>query len=60
VNTLELTIPHPKIRERRFVLIPLAEIAPNLIDPSIGLSVTSLLDDCIDKLGVTVFNTENK
>ena len=60
LNTLELTIPHPKIRDRRFVLIPLAEIAPNLIDPSIGLSITSMLDNCIDKLEVTVFNSENK
>jgi 2-amino-4-hydroxy-6-hydroxymethyldihydropteridine diphosphokinase len=60
LNTLELTIPHPKIHERRFVLIPLAEIAPNLIDPSIGLPIISLLDNCIDKLEVSVFNTENK
>ena len=58
VNTLDLTIPHPKIRERRFVLIPMAEIAPNVIDPTIGLSITSLLEICNDKLEVTVFKTE--
>ncbi|MGE0449085.1 MAG: 2-amino-4-hydroxy-6-hydroxymethyldihydropteridine diphosphokinase [Vicinamibacterales bacterium] len=38
-----LTIPHPRFRERRFVLEPLREIAPELIDPVSGLSVSALL-----------------
>jgi 2-amino-4-hydroxy-6-hydroxymethyldihydropteridine diphosphokinase len=39
-----LTVPHPRFRERRFVLEPLAEIAPDLIDPVTGLTVRTLLD----------------
>ena len=39
----ELTVPHPRFRERRFVLEPLAEVAPDLIDPVTGLSVGQLL-----------------
>jgi len=39
----ELTVPHPRFRERRFVLEPLAEVAPDLIDPVTGLSVRALL-----------------
>lgn len=37
-----LTLPHPRLRERAFVLLPLAEIAPNWIDPVSGLSVAEL------------------
>ena len=38
-----LIVPHPRFRERRFVLEPLAEIAPALVDPVTGLSMRELL-----------------
>lgn len=38
-----LTVPHPRFRERKFVLEPLAEIAPNLADPVTGLTMGELL-----------------
>ena len=38
-----LTVPHPRFRERRFVLEPLAEIAPDWIDPVTGVSISVLL-----------------
>lgn len=38
-----LTIPHPKAKDRHFVLVPLCEVAPNSVDPSENLSATALL-----------------
>jgi 2-amino-4-hydroxy-6-hydroxymethyldihydropteridine diphosphokinase len=42
-RSADLHVPHPRFRERFFVLGPLAEIAPNLIDPVSGLKVWELL-----------------
>ena len=42
-GTPELTLPHPRFRERRFVLEPLAEVAPEMRDPVSGKSVKELL-----------------
>jgi 2-amino-4-hydroxy-6-hydroxymethyldihydropteridine diphosphokinase len=44
-----LSIPHPRFRERRFVLVPLAELTPELPDPVSGLTMTQLLDFCLDE-----------
>lgn len=43
LRTKSLTIPHPELHHRRFVLEPLAEIAPNFIHPIKGIRVTDLL-----------------
>jgi 2-amino-4-hydroxy-6-hydroxymethyldihydropteridine diphosphokinase len=45
VNTPELTVPHPEMTRRRFVLEPLAEIAPELLHPVLQKTVTLLLTE---------------
>lgn len=44
-----LSLPHPRLGERRFVLVPLVEIAPRVIDPRSGLSLEELLRRCEDR-----------
>jgi len=52
LNTSELTLPHPKIGDRKFVLIPLNEIAPEKCHPVTGLRVQEMLWLCSDQLNV--------
>jgi 2-amino-4-hydroxy-6-hydroxymethyldihydropteridine diphosphokinase len=48
VNHPRLVIPHPRMSERKFVLVPLAELSPDHIHPVSGLSISELLDRCSD------------
>ena len=43
LNTPDLIIPHPRMHERAFVLVPLAEIAPNWIEPVSKVKIAQLL-----------------
>lgn len=54
LKTPALVIPHPRLHERAFVLIPLAEIAPDLVHPVLGLSVAQLVET-VDRRGVSLF-----
>jgi len=54
LQTQRLTIPHPQLHLRRFTLMPLAEIAPDLVHPVLGKSIKELLEECEDDLEVRV------
>lgn len=58
LKTENLTIPHPRIKDRKFVLEPLAEIMENFHDPETGLTIKELLLQCTDTC--TVLKTDLK
>jgi 2-amino-4-hydroxy-6-hydroxymethyldihydropteridine diphosphokinase len=53
-DTLQLAIPHPRLHERAFVLVPLAEIAPDFVHPVLGKPIHELLDS-VDRSDVKLF-----
>jgi 2-amino-4-hydroxy-6-hydroxymethyldihydropteridine diphosphokinase len=52
INLPELIVPHPLLQERKFVLIPLSEIAPNYKHPILLKTTQELLEMCTDSLDV--------
>ncbi len=52
IQTDELTVPHPQMHLRRFVLKPLADIAPQFYHPVLGKDTRNLLQECKDKTGL--------
>lgn len=55
IHTQGLQVPHPRLAQRRFVLVPLAELAPALFIPGLDRTVEALLAVCPDQGGVTLY-----
>ena len=57
IKDKELVIPHPFIEERRFVLLPMAEINPGFIHPVFKLTISDLLNGCRDTSEVLLYKS---
>lgn len=55
LSTEQLTIPHPQIQYRKFVLEPLMELNPSFIHPVLNKSIEAMAQDCTDVLNVQKF-----
>jgi len=55
IHTVELTVPHPQLQNRRFVLVPLNELSPNFKHPALKKNIHQLFIHCTDKLNVKKF-----
>jgi 2-amino-4-hydroxy-6-hydroxymethyldihydropteridine diphosphokinase len=53
IDEPDIKIPHPLMHERKFVLVPLRELAPEIVHPVFKNTIESLLDKCMDKSKVT-------
>lgn len=54
VDKRNLKVPHPEMHKRRFVLIPLSEIAPQIIHPILGMTISELLVNVKDDKKVSL------
>jgi 2-amino-4-hydroxy-6-hydroxymethyldihydropteridine diphosphokinase len=55
VSSARLSLPHPRLHERLFVLVPLVEIAPERRHPTLGLTARQLRERCADRSRVTLY-----
>jgi len=57
-STEFLTVPHPRMHERRFVLVPLAELAPHCVHPTLNKSIQEILQSLKDNSAVKRWNPQ--
>ena len=57
-NDPQLVLPHPRLAARRFVLVPLCDLVPDLKHPLLGLTAKELLAACPDAGHVRLFKKE--
>jgi 2-amino-4-hydroxy-6-hydroxymethyldihydropteridine diphosphokinase len=58
--TAFLTLPHPRLHQRRFVLAPLAELAPDLLHPTLHQTINKLLAETQDRTEVRRWRAERR
>lgn len=57
INTQRLTIPHPFLQERNFVLAPLSELIPNFVHPVLEKEISQIFKESPDELKAEIYNS---
>ena len=60
IRSVNMNVPHPQLEHRKFVLIPLNEIAPDLNHPVLNKNISELLKECRDELYVRKYEMNEK
>jgi 2-amino-4-hydroxy-6-hydroxymethyldihydropteridine diphosphokinase len=60
IDTPDLHVPHPRMQFRRFVLVPLAEIAAEVVHPKLEMTAAQMLASCADRSAVRMINSSGK
>jgi len=58
IHLEKLEIPHPRLHERLFALIPMSELAADLVHPEKGRTISELLQQCLDKGKVELYSAD--
>lgn len=56
IDTQMVTAPHPRLHQRRFTLLPLCDVAPDFVHPTMKKTNLQLLDECQDAGQVNIYN----
>lgn len=56
IDTQMVTAPHPRLHQRRFTLLPLCDVAPDFVHPTMKKTNLQLLDECQDAGKVNIYN----
>lgn len=59
-NTPFLTLPHPRLHLRKFVLVPMAELAPHFVHPTLNKTIQEILAEVADKTKVKRWNPNSR
>jgi 2-amino-4-hydroxy-6-hydroxymethyldihydropteridine diphosphokinase len=55
LETAELTVPHPRLHERKFTLVPILEIEPSTVHPRLGRPLKDLLEEIGPEQSIKIF-----
>ena len=60
INQKDLVVPHPHVHERMFALLPMCELAPELVHPALSKTILELKGECNDQVRVELYSDDRR